>query len=198
MGTDSALGWVDETPARDVRLGGLGIDATEVTDARFGHIVAAAGYLARAERTADTVYVDGRAASTPEEYARQAVAMVAYIPTKVDETEWLPLGTFTFTREDVDDSQSMMELAINKQGVVAETYFNEATGASRALNGMVDQECQRVAIGFADGKNRDIVLETGLVNLTEDEAPGLLQIRTEQSAPVLLVRLPVPEGEKQR
>jgi hypothetical protein len=47
-------------------------------------------------------------------------------------------------------------------------------------------------VGFADGKNADMVLETGINNLTQDEAPGLLQAGPERSTPVLLVRLQAP------
>ena len=96
------------------------------------------------------------------------------------------------TREGVDDSQAMLELAVNKQGVLAGTYYNEATEVSRSLKGMLDQTSQRAAIGFADGKNADVVLETGINNLTQEEAPALLHQGKERSTPVLLVRLQAP------
>jgi hypothetical protein len=107
------------------------------------------------------------------------------------------LGVFALTREGVDDSQAMLELAVNKQGVLAGTYYNEATEVSRALKGMLDQDSQRAAIGFADGKNADVVLETGIQNLTQDEAPALLHQGKDRSGPVLLVRLQAPEDEQQ-
>jgi hypothetical protein len=144
----------------------------------------------------NVVYVDGQAAGTPEEYAAQSTALVASAPAEVTDTEWLPLGTFAFTREGVNDSQAMLELAVNKQGVLAGTYYNEATQVSRSLKGMLDQASQRAAIGFADGKNTDVVLETGIQNLTQDEAPALLHQGKERSGPVLLVRLQAPEGEQ--
>ena len=86
----------------------------------------------------------------------------------------------------------MIELAISKQGVLAGTYFNEATGVSRPLKGTYDPKSQRVAIGLADGENTDLVLETGLNNLTQDEAPGLLHFGTDESTAILLVRLKAP------
>jgi hypothetical protein len=140
----------------------------------------------------NVVYVDGQAAGTPEQYAQQATALVAAAPARIDDTEWLPLGTFAFTREGVDDSQAMIELAVNKQGVLAGTYYNEATQVSRSLKGTIDQTSQRTAVGFADGKNADMVLETGINNLTQDEAPGLLHAGPDRSTPVLLVRLQAP------
>jgi hypothetical protein len=140
----------------------------------------------------NVVYVDGQAAGTPEEYAAQSTALVASAPAEVTDTEWLPLGTFALTREGVNDSQAMLELAVNKQGVLAGTYYNEATQVSRSLKGMLDQASQRAAIGFADGKNADVVLETGIQNLTQDEAPALLHQGKDRSGPVLLVRLQAP------
>jgi hypothetical protein len=145
----------------------------------------------------NVVYVDGEAAGTPEEYAAQSTALLASAPAQVTDTEWLPLGVFALTREGVSDSQAMLELAVNKQGVLAGTYYNEATQVSRSLKGMLDQDSQQVAIGFADDKNTDVVLETGIQNLTQDEAPALLHQGKERSGPVLLVRLPAPEGEQQ-
>jgi hypothetical protein len=142
----------------------------------------------------DQVYVDGQSVGTAEQYTNQAAALVSAAPPpeKVAQEEWLPLGAFAFAREDADDSQCMIELAINKQGVVAGTYYNEATGVSRALKGTVDRKSGRAAVGFADGKNADLVLETGIYNLTQDEAPCLLHFGTSESSPALLVRLQPP------
>ena len=74
---------------------------------------------------------------------QQIQAAVAAAPATVSDPDWLPLGAFAFTREGVDDSQAMIELAVNKQGVIAGTYYNEATGVSRPLKGTVDRKTQR-------------------------------------------------------
>jgi hypothetical protein len=145
----------------------------------------------------NSVYVNDQAVGTPEQYEQQAMSLVSAAPAQTTDTEWLPLGVFAFTREDVDDSQGVIELAINKEGVLAGTYYNEATGVSRSLKGTLDQKSQRVAVGFADGKNTDMALETGLYNLTQDEAPGLLHRGSEESTPVLLVRLQPPADNQQ-
>jgi hypothetical protein len=72
---------------------------------------------------------------TAEEYAKQALSLVAAAPApeKVKETEWMPLGVFAFAREGVADTQAMIELAVSKSGVVAGTYYNEATEVSRPV-----------------------------------------------------------------
>jgi hypothetical protein len=49
-------------------------------------------------------------------------------------------------------------------------------------------------MGFADGESANVILETGIYNLTQDEAPGLLHFGATESTPVLLVRLQPPAG----
>ena len=143
----------------------------------------------------NVVYVNGQPSGTPEEYAQEALDYVEAAPPadQVQDEEWLPLGVFAVTREDVDDSQTMLELAVNKQGVLAGTYYNEATETARPLKGTMDAESQRAVVGFADGSDQDLALETGIYNLTQEEAPGLLYHGTEQATPILLVRLAPPE-----
>jgi hypothetical protein len=85
-----------------------------------------------------------------------------------------------------------MQLAVNKQGVLAGTFYNEDSGASRPLQGTVDPKSQRAVLTFGDGQNSETVLETGVYNLTQDEAPALLHFGADQSQPLLLVRLKPP------
>lgn len=89
----------------------------------------------------------------------------------------------------------MIELTVDKQDVIAGTYYNEATGVSRSLRGTLDRNTQRVVIGFADGKNTEIALQTGIYNLTQNEAPGLLHRGAAESQLVLLVRLRPPADQ---
>jgi len=146
----------------------------------------------------NVVYVNGQAAGSPEQYYQQAQALAAAAPPadQLDgqQQDWLPLGVFALTSEDTGDSQAVVQLAVNKQGVIAGTYYNEATQVSRPIQGTVDLKTQRVSMGFADNKNTDKVLETSVNNLTQDEAPALLHFGADQSQPVLLVRLKEPEN----
>jgi len=143
-----------------------------------------------------TVYVNGQASGTPAEYSQQAQAMVQAAPPADQPQEWMPLGVFALSREGVSDTQAVIELAVSKTGVIAGTYHNEASGVSRPVKGTSNFETQRAAIGFADGKNTDVVLDTGLYNLTQEEAPAIMHFGTDQSQPVLLVRLQQPEAQK--
>ena len=123
----------------------------------------------------NVVYVNGQAAGTPDQYYQQARSQAAAAPaadqTNAQEQEWLPLGVFALTSEDTGDSQAVVQLAVNKQGVIAGTYYNEANQVNRPIQGTVDPQTQRAAMSFADNKNTDRVLETGIENLTKDEAP---------------------------
>ena len=94
----------------------------------------------------------------------QSTDLVAIAPVQVTDTEWLPLGTFALTREGVDDSQAMLELAVNKQGVLAGTCYNEATEVSRSLKGMLDQTSHAARpSALPTAKNADVILETGIL-----------------------------------
>jgi hypothetical protein len=81
----------------------------------------------------------------------------------------------------------MLELAVNKQGVVAGTYYNEATEVSRSLKGMLDQTSQRAAMGFADGKNAEVVLETGIYNLMRPLAATKFEVSGIRSSGIQMV-----------
>ncbi len=143
----------------------------------------------------NAVYVNGQAAGTPEQYyqATQAIAAAAPPVNQANtQDEWLPLGVYAVTAEDTPDSSAVLQLAANKQGVLAGTYYNEDTQANRPVQGMIDTQSQRAVLKFADGQNQDLVLETGVYNLTQEEAPALLHFGAEQSQPILLVRLQPP------
>ena len=146
----------------------------------------------------NVVYVNGQAAGTPQEYFQQTQALAAAAPpadqVNAQQQDWLPLGVFALTSEDTAESQTVLQLAVNKQGVIAGTYYNEANQVSRPIQGTADVKTQRAVMTFADNKNTDRVLETGINNLTQDEAPALLHFGAEQSQPVLLVRLNQPDA----
>jgi hypothetical protein len=54
---------------------------------------------------------------------------------------------------------------------------------------MVDEKTQRAVWKAADGTNANLVMETGVFNLTEDQAEVLVHFGPEQTQTALLVRL---------
>ena len=110
------------------------------------------------------------------------------------EAEWMPLGTFAVSTDEQDTDPSLtVQLAVNREGVVAGTLYNIETDEAQSVQGAVDRETQRVAVRF--GENEELVAETGLYNLTQDEAPVLVHFGADKTENYLLVRLEEPEEE---
>ena len=121
----------------------------------------------------NSVYVNGQDAGTTQQYYEQASALAqsgaaAEAPSDGD---WLPLGVFALTKADEKNSIVTIQLAVNKQGVIRGNYTDTKTEKTMAVQGAVDKQTQRVA--FTVGDNKSNLIETGLYNLTKDEAPAL-------------------------
>ena len=112
----------------------------------------------------NVVYVNGQAAGTPQQYFQQTQALAAAAPpadqVNAQQQDWLPLGVFALTSEDTADSQTVLQLAVNKQGVIARHVLQRGQPGEPADSG--DRRCQDPApvMTFADNKNTDRVLET--------------------------------------
>lgn len=107
-----------------------------------------------------------------------------------EDTEWLPLGVFALSKvgEAAATPQIYVQLALNKQGDIAGTSYNAVTNQTYELQGVVDSTTQRAAWKIADNPNSPIV-ETGLYNLTQSEAPIQVHFSNGTSQSMLLVRL---------
>ena len=143
----------------------------------------------------DSVYVDGNAAGSAEQYAEQMAQIAHSVPDDVnaDDVQWMPLGVFALLKEDQEEPVMFLQLAVSKEGIIGGTYNNTITDSAEQLEGMVDKKTQRATWTIGDNKNT--VLETGIYNLTQEEAPVLVHFGTEQTQQWLLVRLEEPEEE---
>ncbi|EMI45879.1 mu-protocadherin-putative cell-suface protein [Rhodopirellula sp. SWK7] len=144
------------------------------------------------------VYINDEPVATADEFAQSAAALATVVPPESDEAaeeaEWLPLGTFALsTDEDDVDPTRVVQLAVDKSGIISGTVYNRETDKSLAVQGRVDKNTQRVAMRFGD--NDEIVAETGLYNLTEDNVPLLVHFGSERVENYVLVRLDAPEDE---
>ncbi len=143
----------------------------------------------------DQVVYQGNVIATADEYAAQAQQIAASIPEDVntEQVEWLPLGVFALGTSDgsVEDSTLFLQLAVSKEGIIAGTFQNTATGKSFEVEGMVDEKTQRAAWGPV-GESWPI-METQLYNLTENETGALLHFENGQTQQWTLVRLDDPE-----
>lgn len=135
---------------------------------------------------------------TPEEYAQGAQdqaaegeAEVETPPADGSQTEWLPLGVWALsTSEDEKNPTRLMQLAVSKQGTISGTLTNTATNDTQPIVGSVDRDTQR-ACWYA-GDRKDVVAETGIFNLTKDEAPVLIHFGPDRTEEYLLIRMPQP------
>lgn len=141
----------------------------------------------------DTVYVDGEQYGTAEQYYDEASTIAESAPEITEEAaedmEWLPLGVFALTGSDVGASQMYLQLAINKESVISGTFYNETTGVTFEIEGYVDAKTQRAAWYAPDSKNPDMVMETGVYNLTKDEADVLVHFSPDLTQTWKMVRL---------
>jgi hypothetical protein len=146
----------------------------------------------------DQVYMGGKPVASASEYYQQASDIASSAPTgQQTESEWLPLGVFALSQINANDSNMLLQLAINKEGVIAGTYYNTANDTARPVKGMVDKKTQRAAWTFADGKNTDIIMETGIFNLTQDQTEALVHFGKEKTQQWLMVRLQEPPDKKE-
>jgi hypothetical protein len=147
----------------------------------------------------DAVYQGEQQIATTEEYAEQATNLATSAPeSQPQESEWLPLGVFALTQDgQASGSPPSMyvQLAVNKEGVMNGMLKNMSTDATETLEGMVDKKSQRAA-WCVKGKQTPII-ETGLSNLTQDNAPVLVHFNDGQTQQWLLVRLEEPTEKKQ-
>ena len=144
----------------------------------------------------DTVYYEGEAIATADEYAAQAQELAESAPEIDDAAEWLTLGVFAITEDGQESGPPptlFLQLAVNKQGIIAGTLVNDATDKSQPVEGVVDQESQRSAWTI-QGESWP-VMETGIANLTEDTAPALVHFENGETQQWLMVRVEEPAEE---
>lgn len=141
------------------------------------------------------VYINGENVATAEEFRRQAVDLAAGgAAVDPSETEqWLSLGVFAMVRNERQRPQVFLQLAVNELGNVRGNYTDEMTDRTLPIRGAVDPETQRAA--WTVGDDQSSVMEAGLKNLTEDEAPALLH-KDGKTEHWLLVRLEQPEQDE--
>ncbi|MCR9293735.1 MAG: hypothetical protein NXI32_13505 [bacterium] len=145
------------------------------------------------------VYMNGQQVATAEQFAQSAAELATVPPppedVNLEEEEWLPLGTFAVSSDEKDlEPSRVMQLAVNRDGIISGTLYNLSTDQADSIQGQVDKETQRVA--FRVGESEDVIVESGLYNLTQEEAPVLVHFGTERVEDWLLIRLESPEDEQ--
>jgi hypothetical protein len=144
----------------------------------------------------DTVYYGDEAVASADEYYDQADELAA-AGQKTQNEDWLPLGVFAVTSDpDQTKTDRLVQLAINKDGVIRGNLQDSLTDTVTPLIGAVDKKTQRVAIRIEG--NETAVAETGLYNLTNDEVPILIHFGSDHRETRTLIRLKPPEEQQEQ
>lgn len=86
----------------------------------------------------------------------------------------------------------LLQLAVNKEGIIRGNYYNTGDDNVRPIEGAVDKNTARVAWIVADKK--DIIFDCGLYNLTKDETIVLVHFSKVKTEQWTLVRLKQQTG----
>ncbi len=141
------------------------------------------------------VYLNGQRICSAADYYDRALQIVIQAPEVTDQVDqWMPLGVFALTQDPAKESDEVLQLAVNKDGVIQGTYYNAANNTSKPIKGVVEKEHQRAIWTFADDSGTTIIMETGIYNLSMDQTGVLVHLGKAQTEQWYLVRLPEPEA----
>ena len=136
------------------------------------------------------VSVNGQNVGTNAEFSQQAADLAA-TGTAADTStgDWMPLGVFAMVRNEQQHPQLIMQMALNKQGILRGNYTDELSEHTLPIHGAVDQQTQRAA--WTVGNNQQTVMEAGLSDLASGEAPALIH-KNGKTDHWILIRLDQP------
>ena len=142
------------------------------------------------------VYVNGTWFEPAPVFYRRTLFLAqqapVWTPVQAAQIDWLPLGVFAISRDGVADNNVLVQLAVTRDGVIGGTIFNQLTGASFPIQGMVDKQTQRAAWTYTDDMGAQIVMESSIFNLTQPAATGLIHYSPDNIQVIELVRLEDP------
>ncbi len=138
------------------------------------------------------VLLDGQNIGTTDEFSQQAadLAEMGNEAETSDTDQWLSVGVFAMVRNEHQHPQLVLQLAINQNGILRGNYTDEITDNTLPIRGAADKTTQRVA--WTVGDNRQTVMEAGLNDLTDAEAPALIH-KNGKTDHWLLIRLDQPK-----
>ena len=99
----------------------------------------------------------------------------------------MSLGVFGMSHEQHNKANLILQLAVNKDGIIRGNYTATVTDDTKPVQGSVDKKTQRAA--WTIGDNTKNVFESGIYNLTQDEAPMLVHYGKDKTEQWTLVRL---------
>jgi hypothetical protein len=141
----------------------------------------------------DNVFYRGEPLGSTANYYGQMSKLAGSGPQpETAATDWLPLGVFGLARIGQPESSLVFQLAVNKAGTLRGNCSQPDETFVGMVKGAVDTDKQQVA--WTVGDDPQTVYETGLYNLTKDEAPALVHRGADKTEQWLLIRIKQPEN----
>lgn len=110
-----------------------------------------------------------------------------------DAANWRALGVFSLATPGQTSSNQMLQLAINKDGILRGNYYNQLTNETSEVYGALDKKTQRVS--WTIGNNTATVFDAGLVDLTKKDSSVLVHYGPNSTERMALIRLEGPPGK---
>lgn len=140
----------------------------------------------------NNVYYNTTPVATTTEYYTQAetLANSGNSSNVSASAGWKPLGVYSLVQGSQTDANAMFQLAMDKNGNVGGNYYSVLSGQMLPVKGKLDKKNQRVA--WTVGTNKNIVYDTGLGNLFQNQAPILVHFNKAKTEQWLMVRMQRP------
>jgi hypothetical protein len=150
----------------------------------------------------ENVYVNGQPAGTQAAYYQQAQQLAQTGITQANLAQaqpqtnamspqnWQPLGVFALAEPGQTSSNMLMQLAINKDGIVEGNYYNQLTNESSQVYGSLDKKTKRIS--WTIGTNANTVFDASLGDLTKDDSSVLVHYGPTNTQRMALIRLQQP------
>ena len=133
------------------------------------------------------VYYGNQPVATADDYYQQASTLAQARPRRRQSGRLAPAGRLRTGPERAVRPALRHEPGDQQVGRYRRKLFGLVSGTTVPIQGAVDKKTQRAA--WTVGKNKKTVCETGLYNLTKDEAPALIHMGKDKTQQWLLVRL---------
>lgn len=85
-----------------------------------------------------------------------------------EDSEWLPLGVFSLRPSAMPEANQLVQLAVNREGIVRGSYVDLVTDQAFNAVGSVDRDSQRVA--WTVESKKAATFETSVASLTQPQA----------------------------
>ena len=104
--------------------------------------------------------------------------------------DWKALGVFGLAEPGQTSSNMLLQLAINKDGVVRGNYLNQLTNEKSQVYGALDKKTHRIS--WTIGQNNSTVFDTNLADIANDDSQVLVHYGPDNTQKMALIRLPAP------